>query len=342
MDSRIRVTACKTGNRRLLDEVFELKPIKRGGKILFQQLKKSLEFQKHYTNHTMSFPTTNNNTFVTAPTSPNPYISRKLNNMDQAHVIKREREDWIRLYHKTLKGIEAMIDVQRMLKDMKKIAEETSTTVAEMERTILSASTNNQTMNATNITQIAEDLRYLIQSDMDNRALEVQRMLADELDQYKGKENSYVEENIQEIQELYIKEKNREEKVILVKSYEVSTTTLSSSTSFIMDEVKHLFKHMKFIRTPSQTRLFKPPLYYQSLRSRGEQDPTFWNEVATAFLDKKYNTDTARNGYQIYMFQGGPPHEPYFIAKDNKDQIIIGPSKKIVATHVIGELEILV
>jgi len=31
---------------------------------------------------------------------------------------------------------------------------------------------------------------------MDNRALEVQRMLADELDQYKEKENDYVEENI--------------------------------------------------------------------------------------------------------------------------------------------------
>ena len=35
MDSRIRVTACKTGDRRLLDEVFESKPIKRGGKIPF-------------------------------------------------------------------------------------------------------------------------------------------------------------------------------------------------------------------------------------------------------------------------------------------------------------------
>jgi len=42
------------------------------------------------------------------------------------------------------------------------------------------------------------------------------------------------------------------------------------------------------------------------------------------------------------MFQGGPPHKPYFIAKDNKDQIIIGPSKKIVAIHVVGELEVLV
>ena len=50
----------------------------------------------------------------------------------------------------------------------------------------------------------------------------------------------------------------------------------------------------------------------------------------------------ARNGYQIHMFQGGPLHKPYFMAKDNKDQIIIGPSKKIVAMHVVGELEILV
>ena len=57
--------------------------------------------------------------------------------------MKREREDWTRVYHKTLKEIEAMIDVQRMLKDMKKIVEETSTTVAEMEGTILVASINN-------------------------------------------------------------------------------------------------------------------------------------------------------------------------------------------------------
>ena len=47
--------------------------------------------------------------------------------------MKKEREDWTRLYHKTLKGIEAMIDMQRMLKNMKKIAEETSTTIMEIE-----------------------------------------------------------------------------------------------------------------------------------------------------------------------------------------------------------------
>jgi len=124
----------------------------------------------------------NNNNYTTASTSPNPYISRKLNNMDQAQVMKREREDWMRLYHKTLKGIEAMIDVQKMLKDMKKIAEETNMTIIEIEGTILTASINNQVINITNIMQISEDLRYVVQSNMDERVFQIQRMLADELD----------------------------------------------------------------------------------------------------------------------------------------------------------------
>ena len=67
--------------------------------------------------------------------------------MDQAQVMKREREDWKRTYHKTLKGIEIMIDIQRMVKNIKKIAEETNTTVTEMEGMILTASINNQTTN---------------------------------------------------------------------------------------------------------------------------------------------------------------------------------------------------
>ena len=102
-----------------------------------------------------------------ASTSPNPYISRKLNNMDQAQVMKREREDWTRLYHKTLKGLETMIDIQRMMKDIKKLAEEANTMITEMESIVLMASINNQVMNVTNITQISEDLWYLVQSNMD-------------------------------------------------------------------------------------------------------------------------------------------------------------------------------
>ena len=51
-----------------------------------------------------------------------------------------------------------MIDVQMMAKDLKKIAEETNMTITEMKEMILIASINNQTTNATNITQMADDL----------------------------------------------------------------------------------------------------------------------------------------------------------------------------------------
>jgi len=83
--------------------------------------------------------------------------------------MKRERKDWTRLYHKTLKGIEMMIDVQRMVKDMKRIAEEANTTITKIEGSILMASINNRTMNAMNISQISEDLRYMVQSNINEQ-----------------------------------------------------------------------------------------------------------------------------------------------------------------------------
>jgi len=45
-----------------------------------------------------------------------------------------------------------------MAKDLKKIVEETNTTITEMEGTILIASINNQMVNTMNVTQISEDL----------------------------------------------------------------------------------------------------------------------------------------------------------------------------------------
>ncbi len=50
-------------------------------------------------------------TYLTAPTPPNPYVTRKLNNMDKAKMMKEERNDWTKSYHKTLKELEMIIDV---------------------------------------------------------------------------------------------------------------------------------------------------------------------------------------------------------------------------------------
>jgi len=62
-----------------------LKPIKRESKTPFRQFKSSLEFSTQ-----MSSQITNNNNYITAPTSLNPYVSRKLNNMEKVQAMKKE------------------------------------------------------------------------------------------------------------------------------------------------------------------------------------------------------------------------------------------------------------
>jgi len=83
-----------------------------------------------------------------------------------------------------------------MVKDIKMMAEKANTTITEIEGSILIASTNNRTMNATNTIQISEYLQYLVQSNIDEQAFQVQRMLANKLDHYKERGNKYVDNNI--------------------------------------------------------------------------------------------------------------------------------------------------
>jgi len=84
-----------------------------------------------------------------------------------------------------------------------------------------------------------------------------------------------VDENIQEIQELYMdqearrnEERAEDEEVILIKPYEVSSSTFISthSTSFIDEEIENLIKYMKFVKASTQTRLFCLLLQTKDLR----------------------------------------------------------------------------
>ena len=230
-----------------------------------------------------------------------------------------------------------------------KIAGETNMMIMEIENNILKVSINNQTINATNILEISDNWQHLIQSNIEDWVFQIQRMLANELDVYKRQENHYVDDHIWEIQDLYKdkedkkKERVEDKEVILIKPYEIDkSTSATTKSSFINDKVNNLIKYIKFIHSSTQTRMFQPLLYYQSLKSREEQDPKFWKEVATALVKNNYNTKTLQNGYPIAMYQGGLPHEPYFIAIDNQDQVIISPNKKMVTIYMVGELKMLV
>jgi len=105
-----------------------------------------------------------------------------------------------------LQDIETTINVQKQVQDIMKLAEKTNTTITEIEGTILKASNNHWTLNAANIFSISEDLQSLVQSNIENRAYQVQRLLADELDKCKERQNMYVDEYIKKIQELYKEE----------------------------------------------------------------------------------------------------------------------------------------
>jgi len=71
-------------------------------------------------------------------------------------------------------------------------------------------------------------------------------MLADELDAYKEQDNKYINENIQEIQDLYKENEDKkkgkveDKEVILIKPYEVDESTSTTKSSFIDDKVENL------------------------------------------------------------------------------------------------------
>ena len=73
-----------------------------------------------------------------------------------------------------------------------------------------------------------------------------------------------MDENIWEIQDLYIdkeqqgkdKEKIKEEEVILIKSYKVLESIFTKSSSFIDKEINNLIKYIKFVKSSTQTRIF--------------------------------------------------------------------------------------
>ena len=50
--------------------------------------------------------------FFTVPTSPNPYISYTVNNMDLIITLSNKRKDWMKKYYRIIRGLEIIADIQ--------------------------------------------------------------------------------------------------------------------------------------------------------------------------------------------------------------------------------------
>jgi len=190
---------------------------------------------------------------------------------------------------------------------------------------------------------------------MENQVYHIQKLLANKLDNCKEKRNKYVEGHIKKIQDAYKqkdiimeeqdvkgKQQIQDKKVLLYKPYKVDLPKLKTpELIFIQDKIENLEKYMKFIQVLIQTTQFYLLPHYKSLQLQEEQDKQYWKEIAIVFFKKKHNADTIRKGFPIKIYMGGPSYKPYFIALTLQGQIVIGPTKKLVTTYVVGDLVLL-
>ena len=219
--------------------------------------------------------------FTTAPNLSNLYSTHTLNNTNLVKTINSEQKDWIKKYHKIIWGIEQMVDIQLQLQNIIKLAEETNAQIAEIKSTILQASNNYWTQTAGNIFSISKDLQNIIQSNMENQAYHIQKLLVDELDNCKEKENKYAKGHIKEIQDTYKqedieiktqesskgKQQIQDKEVLLYKSYEVKLSKPRIlELKSIQDEINNLERYMKFMQSPVQTMSFHPLSHYKNLQ----------------------------------------------------------------------------
>jgi len=64
---------------------------------------------------------------TTAPTFPNPYITRTVNNLALINILTNKKKDWMKKYHKIIREIEIMADIQLQLQNIVKLAEVANT-----------------------------------------------------------------------------------------------------------------------------------------------------------------------------------------------------------------------
>jgi len=120
--------------------------------------------------------------FTIVPTSPNPYVSCTINNMDLIITLNNEKKDWIRRYYKIIRGLETMANIQLQLQNIIWLAKVADTQLAEVKTTILQASDIYKMQTRGDIFSILEELQNIIQGEMEKQLYHIQVLLADELD----------------------------------------------------------------------------------------------------------------------------------------------------------------
>ena len=152
-----------------------------------------------------------------------------------------------------------------------------------------------------------------------------------------------------EIEQLIIVNKGKQwekqvqnEEVFLCKPYNISSNkSKEPKPTFIQDKINNLERYMKYIQSPVKTILLYPLPHYKSIQPQGEQNKQYWNKITVEFLKQKHNADALRKRFLIKIYMEEPSHKPYFIMLILWEQVIVGPTKKLVVSHMVGDLALL-
>ena len=87
--------------------------------------------------------------------------------------------------------------------------------------------------------------------------------------------------------------------------------------------------------------LFTFPSHYKTIQVNGEMNRTYWNNIIYQFLQQKHNANTSYQEIPIKIYIEGPLHELFFITDSIQEQLIIEPTKKIVATYIVEDLTLM-
>jgi len=114
-------------------------------------------------------------------------------------------------------------------------------------------------------------------------------------------------------------------------------SAIENPNSQIIEEIDNLIIFLKRFKAPNNVIHFLPPAEYHTISRNGENSSRYWNWIVKRLIKSKQNLETVQRGFKIPLYAGGPPHEPWFIAEAPDEGYIVGPQKKSVAIHTIGE-----
>ena len=129
--------------------------------------------------------------------------------------------------------------------------------------------------------------------------------------------------------------------IFLHKPYDIlskASTPTILEPSLIQKEIDNLKKVLRILQAPKKMIPFLSPDYYRVILQGEEMNSQYWKKIIDKFIKQKHNSDTSRWEFPIKIYTRRPSYKPFFIILILWRTLVIKPTKKLVATYIVGDL----